>query len=74
MPYGTANEDTNKLSGVQMMAVDVNTATKDDPLGLYGTVGWKAWYSAKILQQARGVRVGAQHRGLGDSTVRCRVT
>ena len=56
-PIGSANADTNKVSGIRIMAVPVDQETKDDPLGQFGTIGWKAWYTALILQQFRGVRV-----------------
>jgi N4-gp56 family major capsid protein len=56
-PTGTANDRTAKLSGVTVMGVPVDQATKDDPLGQFGTWGWKAYYSAKILQAERGLRI-----------------
>lgn len=57
MPVGTANEDTNRMSGVEPVVIPADTDDKVDPLRQYGIVGWKGTYVGKILQQERGVRV-----------------
>lgn len=56
-PVGSVNERTNKVGGIRIMGVPVDQETKSDPLGQYGTLGWKAWYTALILQQFRGLRI-----------------
>lgn len=56
-PIGTANAETNKLSGVQVIGIPLDQRDRADPLGQYGVIGWKTWFVATILQQARGVRV-----------------
>lgn len=56
-PVGTANENTNKMSGIQPIVIPSNSNDKVDPLNQYGVVGWIALgYVAKILQQERGLR------------------
>lgn len=44
-------------SGLRIRAVPVEQETKDDPLGQFGTAGWKGTYGGKILQEFRGVRI-----------------
>jgi N4-gp56 family major capsid protein len=44
-------------NSVSLHTVPIETDTKDDPLGQFGTAGWKVAFVAKILQQERGVRV-----------------
>lgn len=56
-PTGVTNADTNKVSGLRIMGVPIDEPSRSDPLAQYGTIGWKAWYTALILQQFRGVRV-----------------
>lgn len=56
MPVGNANEDTNRMSGVEPVVIPADTPDKADPLRQYGVVGWKGTYTGKILQQERGVR------------------
>lgn len=56
-PVGGIGQETNKLSGIQIKGVPVDTETKDDPLGQFGTIGWKVLgFVAVILQQQRGLR------------------
>lgn len=55
-PIGTTNASTNKVSGVSPIVIPVESGDKADPLNQYGIVGWKASYTAKILQEARGLR------------------
>lgn len=56
-PVSGINQQTNKLGGIQIRGVPVDTETKDDPLGQYGTIGWKVMgFVAVILQQQRGLR------------------
>ena len=57
MPVGTANADTNTVSGVSPIVIPSDSGDKADPLNQYGVVGWKATYVAKILQQEHGLRV-----------------
>lgn len=54
-PMGTIDNDGE--SSLRIMAVPVEQETKDDPLGQFGTAGWKCSYAAKILQEFRGVRI-----------------
>lgn len=49
--------DAESNRGVKVYGVPVETPTKDDPLGQFGTAGWKVGFAAKILQEARGIRV-----------------
>jgi N4-gp56 family major capsid protein len=57
MPVGTANQDTNRVSGVAPVVIPADIDDKADPLKQYGIVGWKATYTGKILQQERGLRI-----------------
>ena len=41
---------------VQPMVINPGTATKDDPLGQRGYVGWKAWFTAVRLNETWMVR------------------
>jgi N4-gp56 family major capsid protein len=52
---GSVSEDG--VSGLRIRAVPVEQETKDDPLGQFGTAGWKGSFGAKILQEFRGVRI-----------------
>lgn len=52
-----ANIDTRTNLGISIHYVPVNTPTKDDPLGLYGILGWKASYCAKVIDPKRLVRL-----------------
>lgn len=54
-PTGSVSEMGE--SGLKIRAVPVEQETKDDPLGQFGTAGWKGTYGAKILQEFRGVRI-----------------
>ena len=56
-PVGRANEDSNRVAGVEPVVIPADTPDKADPLRQYGIVGWKAAYVAAILQQERGLRV-----------------
>lgn len=56
-PVGSANAETNKMSGIQPIVIPADSDDKADPLNQYGVVGWKGSYVAKILQQDRGLRV-----------------
>jgi N4-gp56 family major capsid protein len=55
-PVGSANAETNRLSGVTPVVIPADSNQKVDPLNQYGVVGWKATYTGKILQQERGLR------------------
>lgn len=56
-PVGSANENTNKMSGIQPIIIPADSNDKVDPLNQYGVVGWKTLgFVAKILQQERGLR------------------
>ncbi len=56
-PIGSANADTNKLSGVQIIGIPLEQTDRSDPLRQYGVEGWKVeGYVAKILQEPRGLR------------------
>lgn len=54
-PMGSVSDTGD--SGLKIMAVPVETETKDDPLGQFGTAGWKGTMAGKILQDWRGVRI-----------------
>ena len=45
------------LGAVEPTIIPVGQKTKDDPLGQRGYVGWKTWFTAKILNDAWMVRV-----------------
>jgi N4-gp56 family major capsid protein len=45
------------VSGLRIRAVAVEEETKDDPLGQFGTAGWKCAMGAKNLQNWRAVRI-----------------
>lgn len=56
-PVGTANENTNRMSGITPIVIPADSNDKIDPLNQYGVVGWRALgFAAKILQQERGLR------------------
>jgi len=48
---GSVNGTTNR--GISVHYVPVNTPTKDDPLGLYGILGWKAAFCCLVLDPLR---------------------
>ena len=52
---GSVSDDG--VSGLQVRAVGVDVATKDDPLGQFGTAGWKCAFAGKILQDWKGQRI-----------------
>jgi N4-gp56 family major capsid protein len=57
-PIGSANSESNRVSGVEPIVIPREVNSKSDPLKQYGVVGWIArGYVAKILQQERGLRV-----------------
>lgn len=49
--------DAKTQKGFRTTMVEPSTPSKSDPLGQYGTVGWIARFVAKILDQARMVRI-----------------
>jgi N4-gp56 family major capsid protein len=56
-PVGTANSETNRVSGLEPVVIPADSNDKVDPLNQYGVVGWKALGVAyKVLQEARGLR------------------
>ncbi len=56
MTVGGLNPQTNE-TGVDIMVVPANTPSKIDPLQQYGVAGWKVAYVAKVLDNARILRV-----------------
>ncbi len=52
-----ANIDTETGRGISIHSIPVNTPTKDDPLGQFGLVGWKASFAAKVIDPDRIVRL-----------------
>ncbi|MDY0073738.1 MAG: N4-gp56 family major capsid protein [Thauera sp.] len=44
-------------SAIKPSVINPNTPSKSDPLGQRGYVGWKAWYTALVLNQAWIARV-----------------
>jgi N4-gp56 family major capsid protein len=65
--FGTVDLDAQGMPGINganaearglsIRAVPVDTETKDDPLGQFGTAGWKATYGGIVLSGWKGVRV-----------------
>ena len=51
------NIDSETNRGITIHSIPVNTPTKDDPLGLFGLVGWKASFAAKVYDATRIVRL-----------------
>lgn len=55
---GTANAETNKLSGIDIKIIQYDQLDRSDPLGQYGTIGWICrGYTAKILEEVRAIRI-----------------
>lgn len=52
-----SNIDNETGRGMQIKTIPVNTPTKDDPLGQFGLVGWKAAFASKVIDPLRIVRV-----------------
>jgi N4-gp56 family major capsid protein len=51
------NIDNETGRGMSIHSIPVNTPTKDDPLGQFGLVGWKAAFAAKVIDPLRIVRI-----------------
>ena len=51
------NIDSETNRGISIHSIPINTPTKDDPLGLFGLVGWKASFAAKVYDPDRIVRL-----------------
>lgn len=51
------NIDNETGRGMSIHSIPVNTPTKDDPLGQFGLVGWKASFAAKVIDPLRIVRI-----------------
>lgn len=49
--------DAETGRGMTIHTVPVNSPTKDDPLGQFGLVGWKAAFAAKVIDALRIVRI-----------------
>ena len=45
------------MGAVEPVIIPVGQKTKDDPLGQRGYIGWKTWFTAKILNDAWIVRI-----------------
>lgn len=52
---GNINSDTGM--GISIHNIPVNSPTKDDPLGQFGLLGWKASFAAKVIDALRIVRI-----------------
>lgn len=55
--WPVGNLDPNTGKGIEIMMVPADVPSRDDPLGQFGTLGWKLAFTALILDQARLVRV-----------------
>lgn len=51
------NIDNETGRGMSIHSIPVNTPTKDDPLGQFGLVGWKASFASKVIDPLRIVRI-----------------
>lgn len=51
------NIDSETGRGISIHTVPINSPTKDDPLGQFGLVGWKAAFAAKVIDALRIVRI-----------------
>jgi N4-gp56 family major capsid protein len=51
------NINSESGRGMTIHTVPVNSPTKDDPLGQFGLVGWKAAFAAKVVDALRIVRI-----------------
>jgi N4-gp56 family major capsid protein len=52
-----ANIDTDTGKGMQIHVHPVDDPTKDDPLGQFGFVSWKASFASKVIDPLRIVRI-----------------
>lgn len=51
------NIDNETGRGMKIHSVPIDTPTKDDPLGQFGLIGWKASFAAKVIDPLRIVRI-----------------
>lgn len=52
-----ANIDNETGRGMKLYVRPINDPTKDDPLGQFGFVSWKASFAAKVIDPLRMVRI-----------------